>query len=65
VDSADLAFWQTNVGFFRMPLAPGSGSGSVVPEPGAIVLAMFSVLWALIAKTRTTRPAAGVYFVSL
>jgi glycosidase len=59
VDNDDLALWQNNFGFVRLPIAPGGGgsSGGVVPEPsGALLFVIAACATALTRRpTRTLK----------
>jgi hypothetical protein len=58
VDSADLALWKASFGFVRQPLAPGSGSGTLlaaVPEPTAVALGAFGIFGTIALRRRTAR----------
>jgi hypothetical protein len=55
VDQQDLAAWETEFGFVRVPLLASGGSGALseVPEPHSITIAALVV--ALIGLERRTR----------
>jgi cytochrome c peroxidase len=54
IDSGDYVVWRNNVGRTWLDLATGSGTNlaSAVPEPGAVVLLIFSVLFAMVGRRR-------------